>query len=271
MSSKFADADSDFSSSDYVIFGVPHDATGTHRKGTGQAPKSIRRESWNFETYLYDLEVDLQDLKTHDAGDFTIEKLPSILSRLGDRFPLVMGGEHSISPFIVKMLKPDSVLVLDAHLDYRDSYEGDPNSHACATRRVSEIVGVKNVIPIGVRSICREELADAGRDGLVHITADDLEGMSLDDLLEFLDDKLHGRIYVSLDIDAVDPAFAPGTGTPEPFGLAPLSVRDILRHFSDRMCGFDVCEVCPPFDNGNTAGLAAKLMRDVIGAHSLHK
>ena len=267
----FADSDSDISSSDYVILGVPHDVSSSHRKGSGEAPGQIRHESWNFETYLYDLEVELQELKIHDAGDVSLSALPALFRTIEGKFPLVMGGEHSISPFIVKELKPDSILVLDAHLDYRDSYEDDVNSHACAIRRMSEMVGVENIIPVGVRSICREELADAERDGLIHITGSDMEGMSMDDLLEYLDSKLHGRIYVSLDIDVIDPAFAPGTGTPEPFGLAPLSVRDILRHFSDRMCGFDIVEVCPPFDNGNTAGLAAKLMRDVIASVSLHK
>jgi agmatinase len=81
-----------------------------------------------------------------------------------------------------------------------------------------------------------------------------------------IDDILPGKLYISLDIDCIDPAFAPGVGTPEPFGLDPLMVRDIIRHLTGRCVGFDIVEVCPPADNGNTAALAARIVKGFIGA-----
>lgn len=265
---KFADADSDFDSAHFVIFGIPLDETGSHRKGTGQAPAKIREESYNFETYLYDLQIDLQDVPIHDLGDIkpdrgtickTVEKIVS-----NGKFPIAMGGEHSISPCVISGMKDCSVLVLDAHLDFRNEYEGNPNSHACTTRRISEIVGIDNVISIGVRSMCKEELRDARELGF--ITIDKMSEISQDDLFRQLDEKLSDKIYVSLDMDVIDPSFAPGVGNPEPNGLTPCFVQQILRHFSKRMIGFDVVEVCPPSDNGNTASLAGKIIRDVIGS-----
>ncbi len=270
---KFADADSDFDSARFIIFGAPIDVSGSHRPGCGLAPETIRAESFNFETYLYDLEVDLIQSSICDHGDFDtpseIEKAARKIASAG-KFPMAMGGEHSITPSIISGFDPEglSVLVFDAHLDFRDSYEYDKNSHACATRRISEIIGVENVVPIGIRSICSEELEDARKAGLTYLTVDAFRENELSVLLTYLDGLLSDKIYISLDMDAIDPSFAPGVGTPEPFGLSPLMVRDIIRHFADRLVGFDVVEVCPPVDNGNTSALAAKLMRDVIGCVS---
>ncbi len=267
MSRKFADADSSFSDAEFVIFGVPLDETASHRSGAGLAPEKIREESWNFETYIFDLDVDLEDIAIHDAGDIGHRDIGNFVSKLTGQFPIFIGGEHSISPLIVSALKPDSVLVLDAHLDYRDEYEGNKNSHACAIRRISEIVGVEKVLAVGVRSMCKEEAVAAEKDGLAYITAEDAVMCGRDDLFNKL--KLSGRVYVSLDMDALDPSFAPGVGTPEPYGMTPYMVREILRHLSGQIVGLDVVEVCPPYDNGNTASLAGKLIRDVIA--SVHK
>ncbi len=269
---RFADADSDFDSADYVIFGAPMDVSGSHRAGCGLAPAAIRAESFNFETFLYDLEVELVQLGICDMGDFdSFEDIAGAARKIvsAGKFPLMMGGEHSVTPFAVSAFRDISVLVLDAHLDFRDSYEDNKDSHACASRRISEIVGVENVIPAGVRSICTEELEDARKAGLTYITADAFRENELSVIMEYLDGLLTDKVYISLDMDVIDPAYAPGVGTPEPFGLSPLVVRDIIRHFAPRLVGFDVVEVCPPVDNGNTSALAAKMMRDVIGSVSL--
>lgn len=272
----FADADADFESSRYVIVGVPFDKTATHRKGTDLAPDKIREESYNFETYLHDLDIDLVNVPIHDFGDLAdidgFDELKYEISKALDKIvsagkiPIVLGGEHSISPFAISSFKDVSVLVFDAHLDFRDEYEGEKNNHACATRRMSEIVGVENIIPLGVRSIFKEELGDAKRQGLDYITAEFAGQNAFDTVVERLESKLGDGIYISVDMDSIDPAFAPGVGTPEPFGLSPLFVRDIIRHFSPKIVGLDIVEVCPPYDNGNTSSLAAKLLRDFIGA-----
>lgn len=264
----FADANSDFESSKYVIIGIPHDETGSHRKGAGQAPKSMREESYNFETYIYDLGVDLTDVAIHDLGDIEIDSIPDAIRKIieAKKIPIALGGEHSVSPLIISGFEDISVLVFDAHLDFRDEYEGQRNSHACTIRRMSEIVGPEKIIPLGVRSMCNDELADAERVGLRFITAEVARARPLEAVLDLIDERLKDRIYVSLDMDAIDPAYAPGVGTPEPFGLTPIFVRDVIRHIAQKIVGLDIVEVCPPYDNGNTSSLAAKLIRDFIGA-----
>jgi len=214
------------------------------------------------------LGVDLADVAIHDMGDFSIEIAGSKVSKIinAGKTPIVLGGEHSISPVIVSEINDISLLIFDAHLDFRDEYEGKKNNHACTIRRLSEIVGPENIIILGVRSMCGDELADAGNTGLRFITAEDEQSQSLDNVLNIIDERLGNRIYISLDMDVIDPAYAPGVGTPEPFGLPPLYVRDVLRHIAEKVVGFDIVEVCPPYDNGNTSSLAAKLLRDFIGA-----
>jgi agmatinase len=272
---KFADANSDFDSARYVFLGAPYDATGTHRRGTGLAPQAMRKESWNFEAYLPEHDVDLLGVKIHDLGDLQNMRSPADLKRsltttikkilADDKIPLTMGGEHSISQFIVSQFKDVSVLVFDAHLDFRADFDGDRNSHACASRRMSEIVGVKRMLPVGIRSICKDELADARKLGLKYITAEEMTGQDTAKFLKTIDKLLPGNLYISLDMDAIDPAYAPGVGTPEPFGLEPILVRDIIRHVAHRTVGYDLVEVCPTHDNGNTSALAARLLRDFIG------
>ena len=269
----FADADAVFSYGKYVILGVPLDVTGTHRRGTDKAPEAIRKESYNFETYLYDLGIDLDDVPIHDMGDLPVddhmrmEVLDAVARIVGaGKVPIMLGGEHSLTPHAVEAFSDVSVLVFDAHLDYRDEYEGDKNSHACATRRIDEIISPDKVLPVGIRSMCKEEFDDAKKHNLGYITADQAKNMGTKELMNFIDDLMPGRIYVSIDMDGIDPSFAPGVGTPEPFGLDPMMVRDIIRHLAPRIVGLDIVEVNPDFDNGNTAALAAKLIRDFIGA-----
>ena len=273
MSNTFADADAVFSFGKYVILGVPLDVTGTHRRGTDKAPEAIRNESYNFETFNHELGIDLADVPIHDMGDLPVddhmrmEVFDAIAKIYGaGKIPIMLGGEHSLTPHAVEAFSDAAVLVFDAHLDYRDSYEGDKNSHACATRRIDEVISPEKVLPVGVRSICKEELLDAQKLGLEYITAEKAKEMGTEGLKEYLDDIMPGNIYVSIDMDGIDPAFAPGVGTPEPFGLDPQMVRDIIRHIAHRVVGLDVVEVNPAFDHGNTAALAAKLIRDFIAA-----
>ncbi len=269
----FADADAVFSFSKYVILGVPLDVTGTHRRGTDKAPEAIRQESYNYETYLYDLGIDLDHVPIHDMGDLPVddhmrmEVFDAIAKVVGSgKVPIMLGGEHSLTPHAVEAFTDVSVLIFDAHLDYRNEYEGNKNSHACATRRIDEIISPEKVLPVGVRSICKEEFQDAKTHGLEYITAEKAKEMGTDSLKKHIDSIMPGKIYVSIDMDGIDPAFAPGVGTPEPFGLDPMMVRDIIRHLAKRIVGLDIVEVNPAFDHGNTAALAAKLIRDYIGA-----
>ena len=268
---KFADANSSFNDAKFVIFGVPFDSTSSFRSGSRFAPNRIREASYNFETYLMEHDIDLTDVPFHDAGnldeygnvDEMTGAVEDAVKKILPKFPILIGGEHSLTIGAVKTLKNVSVVFIDAHLDFRDEYLGIKNSHACVSRRISEIVGIENVFSIGVRSFSREEKNDAEKLGLKYVSSFDVKEKGIEKSIRNL--NLKKKIYLSLDMDSIDPSYAPGVGNPEPFGLTPLDVVKCIKILSDRLVGFDIVEVCPPHDNGNTSLLAARIIRDLIG------
>jgi agmatinase len=177
----FADADSTLDDSNFAIFGVPFDKTSSFRTGAAEAPDAIREASHNFETYKFehgeDIEsirfCDLGNLEEFDSVDIMMRGVEAFSKDLVDKgkFPIALGGEHSMSPAIVKSFEGIGVISLDAHLDFRNEYEGQKNSHACSTRRIGEVVGVENVVPIGVRSMSKEENIAAEELGLRFISS----------------------------------------------------------------------------------------------------
>ena len=277
MTEFFADAEASFNDARFIFYGYPFEGTACFRKGTAKAPDEIRRHSYNFETYLMELGVDLSDVALNDYGNLELTKdqgkneslITDLVTKIvnGGKFPIGLGGEHSLTPPAVKAVQtkyPNLVVViLDAHLDFRVEYENNPRSHATVTRRVSEIVGADRVCSIGTRSVSRAEISEARGIGLKFIESGWTE---LREYLADLIDDLDGPVYLSLDMDAIDPAFAPGVGTPEPFGMTPYEVIQTINFFADRIVGFDCVEVCPPYDNGNTSALAARLTRHLVGA-----
>jgi agmatinase len=269
---RFADAWSDFDESRFVLLGVPFDKTTTFRSGTRFAPTTIREASSSFEQDMFEHGLSFADIPFHDSGDLydegTVDEMVAAVEEESRRivgagkFPIVIGGEHSITPPVVRAYEEDiSVVIIDAHLDYRDEYQGLKNSHACAHKRVADIVGKGNVFAFGVRSISDDE--DSDEASYVDSFRIHERGCSpeFDRALTALGDR---PVYLSLDIDGIDPAYAPGTGTPEPFGLTPFDVRNVINRLGGRLVGFDVVEVCPPYDNGNTSILAARFVREVI-------
>lgn len=272
----FADARTSFEEARIVLFGVPFDATSTFRKGSSQAPKEIREESYNFETYIPRQDVDLDDVLFQDAGDVDCSgDIGDILTRVSDlsksildagKTLIAIGGEHSLTPAVVKSFEDVGVIVLDAHLDFRDSYENERNSHACVTRRLSEIVGVDHVVPVGVRSYSKDEVDAAKTLGLSYVGADEIldSPLMLNISRKALSLVEKERIYLSVDMDVIDPAYAPGVGNPEAFGLAPSHVRDFIDLLGNRIVGMDFTEVSPPHDHGTTSLLAAQLIRESI-------
>ncbi|MDE0741406.1 MAG: agmatinase [Candidatus Poseidoniia archaeon] len=277
MSEFFADAESSYNEARFVYYGYPFDGTACFRKGSSEAPDAIRKNSYNFETYLLELGIDLSDVLANDWGNLEITKdqdkneklLEDLVLKIVNegKFPIGLGGEHSLTPAAVKAAHTKypnlAVVILDAHLDFRNEYEGNTKSHATVTKRVSEIVGVDNVRPIGIRSVSQSEITEARSVGLKFVESGWTE---LREYLADVIDDLEGPVYLSLDMDAIDPAFAPGVGTPEPFGMTPYEVIQTINFFADRIIGFDCVEVCPPHDNGNTSALAARLTRHLVGA-----
>lgn len=258
-----------------VLLGAPMDFTTSFRPGTRQGPQQIRSVSYGIEEYSVYLDRDLADYSYYDAGDVAlpIGHVNESLRRIGEtigqvlddnKIPLLLGGEHLVSlPAIEQIAKRNKDLVLlhfDAHADLRQDYLGEPFSHATVIRRVVDLIGGSNVYQFGIRSGTGDEFAFARQN----------TNMFVDSLLEPLKKvitQIKGRpIYVTLDIDVVDPAFAPGTGTPEPGGC---TSREILKaiHMLDglNVVGFDLVEVSPVYDQSErTALLAAKLVREVI-------
>ena len=273
----FADAESSFDEAECVIFGVPYDKTSSFRIGSSEAPKEIRQASWNFETFNLITGNDLRDISFHDYGDLDVkndspknmvkkvkEFASMILSK--NKFPIALGGEHSITPGIIQAFPKDiAVLSLDAHIDFRQQYENEPYNHAFAIRRIADHINVKNIAVLGIRSAEKEEFEEAKKHSLFYIDAFEIKksGMkkALDETKNYLGNK---QIYLTLDIDVLDLAYAPGTSTPEPFGLTSFDVIECIEYFSAQLVGFDVVEICPPYDKGQTALLAAKLLRHVI-------
>ena len=273
----FADAEADYDEADFIIFGVPYDKTSSFRKGANLAPKEIRYASWNFETFNIKTGIDLKDIKFHDYGDLDVkndkpkvmvEKVKKFTATLleKNKFPIALGGEHSITSGIIQAFPDDiAVVSLDAHLDFRGQYENEMYNHACVVRRISDHINVRDIVVLGVRSAEKEEFQDAKKQGLFYFESFKIreQGIkkTLSETKKYLKNK---RIYLTLDIDVVDPAYAPGTSTPEPFGLTHFDVLECIESFSQRLVGFDVVEVCPPYDKGETALLAAKFVRYII-------
>jgi agmatinase len=275
----FADANATFDEAEFVVLGVPFDRTTSFRPGARFGPDSIRQHSWNFESYDLETGIDLSEAKVHDLGNTdefgnAEEMVRGVREELrpvyrAGKFAVVLGGDHACAPPSVEAYPDDApslgVLYLDGHLDFRSSYLGDARSHACSSRRIVEKVGARNVVVLGVRSVSREEVDDNRSLGMPFVTAHEVarDGIqaSVQRALNMLKTE---RLYISLDIDAIDPAYAPATGTPEPFGLTPRDVKYVLDQAAPRLVGLDIMEVSPPYDHGNTSALAARLAREAI-------
>ena len=165
----FADAESSFNKADFIIFGVPYDKTSSFRIGASKAPKDIRHASWNYETYNLKTGNDLRDIKFHDYGDLNVKndspkemvkKVKEFTSKLLliNKFPIALGGEHSITPGIIQAFPKDiAILSLDAHIDFRKQYEKEPYNHACVIRRIADHINIKNIVVLGIRSAEKKE------------------------------------------------------------------------------------------------------------------
>jgi len=274
----FADAESSFEAASFVLFGVPFEKTSSFRHGADKGPAEIRQASWNFERYDLRTGINFEDIPIHDYGDLDVKKLTSkelfetsktftstVLAK--QKIPIAIGGDHSITPGIVSAFPKDiAVLSLDAHLDFRQEYKNDIYNHACVIRRIADHIPLQNIAVLGLRSAEKEEHEAAQKQGLFFRDALTINNTGLKKIIQqtktLLDKK---KIYLTLDIDVVDPAYAPGTSTPEPFGLTPMQVIEIIEAFSPQLIGCDLVEVCPPYDQGQTAVLAAKLIKTCLG------
>jgi agmatinase len=265
----FLAAESSYAESLAVIIGCPLDITSSFRPGTRFAPQAIRDCSWGLETYSPRLDRDLEDLRICDVGDINLPQgdLESALGMIqgyltpvirDKKFPVLLGGEHLISVPIVNELTRHhqnlAVIQLDAHADFRQAYLGNPLSHATVMRRIADILGGENIFQLGIRSGTREEMRAARELGSLSGEGDTLR-------------RTAGRpVYLTVDLDLLDPAVAPGVGAPEPGGLTFDECISLISQLSSlRVVGFDVVELSPPYDpTQQSAMAAAKLVRELI-------
>ena len=277
MSKIFLDipaANSVFADSRVAILPVPFEATVTYGKGTKKGPPAILSASQKVE--LYDQELDKEPYKIGVATLPILKgnirniqpKIESEISILLDKgkFPIMLGGEHSISVGAVKACKNKyadlSVLQLDAHADLREDYNGSKFSHACVMRRVREICPA---VAAGIRSLSQEEMDFARGSGQIKkiFWADRLD-------IEKILAGLSSHVYITVDIDVFDPAEVPATGTPEPGGLNWYKVLEILKVVfrSKKVVGCDLVELAPIKGQHASEFLAAKLVYKLIGYYS---
>ena len=276
----YAGAESEYNDAEAVIFDIPYDHTACFKAGAREAPTAIRRASYNFEEIHFEHGVHQRRLEVYDYGNCDDFILPedmfaevdfAVRPAINDgKFTVAMGGEHSINIPIIRAFPERSVALIsiDAHLDSRDEYLGTPFSHACVMRRAAEHLGLDNVYVLGARAIGEEEL---DRDDPVPVSSSyEIMDIGMEKAVErALDSVKAEKVYLTLDIDGIDPAFAPGTGTPEPFGLMPMDVKKAINIIGDRLVGFDVNEVCPPADPaGITSILAARFINEVLAVHA---
>ena len=266
----------DFENARVVILPIPLDRTTSYVPGTRMGPHEILTASTHMELWDEETETDVHPIGifTLPAMDLPLATMDEVIAEIRrvandlaacDKFPVVLGGEHSITAPVVAALATRhpglSVLQIDAHADLRDSYMGTPHSHACAMRRVLEYARTTQV---GVRSLSPEEAA-AIPTLPTEIFYD--FNMRLDERwIERVVDSLGESVYVTIDCDGLDPAIMPAVGTPEPGGLSWYETLALLRHvFESRtVVGCDLVELCPAAGNVAPNFLCAKLVYKLL-------
>jgi len=270
----FIACDSYYEESDIVIFGAPFDGTTSYRPGTRFASSAIRNESYGIETYSPYLDKDLTDRRIFDAGDLDlcfgnpirvledIEDMTAKILKVGKK-PLMIGGEHLVTLGSIRAAVkhfPDLYMIhFDAHADLRDEYLGEKLSHACVIRRCWELMGDNRIYQFGIRSGDREEFLWARN----HVKMQKFNFDNLKEAVKLLKGK---PVYLTIDLDVLDPGIFPGTGTPEAGGV---SFNDLLLALSEvfklNIIGADINELSPIYDqSGASTALACKLLREIL-------
>ena len=274
----FSGYSKDFDDADYVVIGFPYDRTSTYRQGSALAPMSIREASNNIETYSLRSDVDIEDIAICDVGNLdvvdsvseTLRRLELCISDVSEagKIPIIIGGEHTLTYAAVKALSDDiSIIDFDAHMDLRDEYMGEKLSHATFMRRLVENIGAERIVEVGTRAVSKEELKFADEFGVKFSSAYEIRKQGagkISDMINSWLSKFKSR-YVTIDVDVLDPAYAPGVGNPEAEGLDTSTIIEILKEILDfDIVGIDVVEFCPNYDNGTTATQVAKILFEIL-------
>ena len=272
----FLGCDCSYEDSHIVIFGAPFDSTTSYRPGTRFASRTMRAESYGLETYSPYQDLDLEDARAFDGGDLelpfgdterALDMIHTYAKNIleGGRLPFLIGGEHLVSlPAIKAAAEKHSELAVihfDAHTDLRDEYLGNHLSHATVIRRAWDILGDGRIHQFGIRSGERAEWewARAGHTNLHPFT---FAGLS-----EAVTALKERPVYLTIDLDVLDPSVFPGTGTPEAGGVTFVELLkaalSVIRGCNVVAC--DLVELSPPLDpSGTSTATALKLLREMI-------
>lgn len=271
----FIACDSEYEESSIVLFGAGFDGTTSFRPGTRFAPQAIRNESFGIETYSPYQDKDMLDYSYFDSGDLelpfgdTDEVLKEIQERTqiiidDGKIPFMIGGEHLVTLGAVRAVSQKyndlNIIHFDAHADLRDDYLGQKLSHACVLRRCHEIVGDGHIFQFGIRSGDRDEFIFAKK----HTYMNKFDFSSLAETVEQLKGK---DIYLTVDLDVLDPSIFPGTGTPEAGGATFNELREALTLVCGKLniVGCDVNELSPQYDHsGVSTAVACKIIREIL-------
>jgi len=281
QSNVFGGVQKPFEKAKYVVFGVPFDVTSTYRTGARFGPNAIRQASLNIETYSFRSGIDVEDLPLHDLGDLhvstspkrTVDMLKLVVEDLlaAKKMPVAIGGEHTMTLGILKGLGDKAgetaVVSFDAHLDVRKEYQGLTLSHTTFMRVINEEVKPAKIVEVGTRAVSKEELAYAEQAGIGFFTSQQIRKEGAAQVIQRLKEELapYERLYLTVDMDVLDPAFAPAVQNPEPEGIETHTLLDISCALCDkRVVGFDVVEVAPVYDQGISAVAAAKVVFEVL-------
>jgi agmatinase len=251
-----------------IVYGLPYDRTSSFIPGSRFGPQFIRQCSNNIEDYSPYQDKSLYDLKICDMGDIEfygdnwlaqIEKEVSLIFD-GKRLPVFLGGEHTITPPIVRAIHKKvgafTVVQFDAHCDLRDEYLGEKDCHATAMRRVIDVLGAGRVFQFGIRSGTKEEFA----------SGKNLFKCKAFEPLSKVIDRIEDPVYITIDVDVCDPGVLPAVSTPEPGGISYRELIDSLTLFKDKkVIAVDIVEynplAAPPYASGSTV---AEILRELI-------
>jgi len=257
-----------------VLLGLPYDASSSFLKGASGAPNHIRAaltspagNGWS--EVMVDVLSPPQGLEDHGDLDLPadatarerIEQAVAALARSNRRF-VALGGDHSVTYPVLRGLRPSfpalTILQIDAHPDLYDEFEGDRYSHACPFARIMEDGLAQRLVQVGIRAMSGAQVPQVRRFGVDQV---DMRAWS-----DGARPSVAGDIYLSIDLDGIDPAFAPGVSHPEPGGLTVRDVLNVIHSLNGRLVGADIVELNPARDPaGLTAGVAAKLVKELAG------
>ena len=274
---ELVDTLSNYDKSNVVILPIPYEKTTTYMEGTKKGPNAILEASVGLQLYDEELEKNicnvgictLNSLKIENNAEDMMASITKNVKKLiaDNKFPVILGGEHSLTPACLKAFKHKyediSILQIDAHTDFADKWDNTKYSHACAGRRCFEIT--KKIVPVGIRSVSIEEVEFAKKENIKTFWAKDLHDNQ--DWQEDAISKLSDNVYITIDLDGFDPSFMPSVGNPEPGGLQYYQTLEFLKKVSKKknVVGFDVVELCPNEKEISSDFTAAKIIYKLIG------